>query len=117
MRTILIFLAAWLMVMPGIAYDQRDGSNGVPFLPPDPSLKTTDPFYAVQHIPVVLDPNLPPIFGGPMPKPESADWMNLSEHNKKLNSTTERIIAINSYALTEYQMRRANITAGQESWL
>ncbi|MCK9570412.1 hypothetical protein M0R72_15805 [Candidatus Pacearchaeota archaeon] len=103
--------------MPVIAYDQREGNNAIPMLAPDPSLKTTDPFYGgIQH-PDNSGPSyqLPPIFGGPAPI--ILDWMNLSEHNEKLNMTTKNIVAINSYALTEDQMSRAGIPVGEENYL
>jgi hypothetical protein len=90
----------------------------VPFLAPDPSLKTTDPFYLGTSSKEQSRANaviLPPIFGGPMPVAD--DWMNLSEHNEKLNSSTKKITAINSYALTEEQMARANIKPGEENYL
>lgn len=110
-------LLALFLTGTGIAYDQRDGSNGVPFLAPDPSLKTTDPFYdgMMESVGVAPAYQLPPIFGGPAPV--TVDWMNLSEHNEKLNTSTKKITAVNSYALTEDQMVRANITNGQENWL
>jgi hypothetical protein len=62
-------------------------------------------------------PRSPPVFGGEMPASKSSDWMNLSEHNKKLDSNTTYITAISSYELTEEQMVRANVPMGQESWL
>jgi len=110
-------LLALCLIGQGIAYDQRDGSNGVPFLAPDPSLKTTDSFYGgmMPSTSLAIDPTLPPIFGGPAPI--IIDWMNLSEHNEKLNSSTQKITAINSYALTEDQMVRANIPLGGENYL
>jgi hypothetical protein len=111
-----------LMALPALA-DQRD-MNTLPMLTPDPSLKTTDSFYAnkgceymgASEVSGIL---LPPVFGGPMPTatPEQPAWMNLTEHNEKLNSSTRYITAIDSYALTEEQMVRANVTMGDESWL
>lgn len=114
MKYIAITLMGLLLAGNVSAYDQRDGSNGVPFLPPDPSLKTTDSFY----VPLTIDLGyqLPAIFGGPEPKttPEF-DWMNLTAHNEKLNSTTKNIVAINSYSLTEGQMR--DVPLGEENYL
>ena len=113
-----LYLALLALFLTGTctAYDQRDGSNGVPYLAPDPSLKTTDAFYLPDQIPDRQnDVILPPIFGGPMPVIK--DWMNLSEHNEKLNMTTKNIVAINSYALTEDQMNRAGIPIGEENYL
>jgi len=110
-------LLALFLIGQGIAYDQRDGSNGVPYLAPDPSLKTTDPFYGGMQHPDTsgISYQLPPIFGGPAPR--ILDWMNMSEHNEKLNATTKKIVAINSYSLTEDQMVRANIPLGGENYL
>jgi hypothetical protein len=111
-------LALGLLLVPVLG-DQRDGSNAIGYLPPDPSLKTTDPFYLSQPEAagqMALGYALPPIFGGAAPVPiVPEDWMNLSEHNEKLNDTVEKIVAANSYALTEWQMR--DIPLGQENYL
>jgi len=111
-----------MLVVPVMA-DQRDGSNGVPFLPPDPSLKTTDAFYrgtCCQYIGPEPAPAyvLPPIFGGPVIEPpENKSWMDLSEHEKKISTETKTLTAKSSYELTETQMQRANLPLGQERWL
>jgi len=104
-----------LLLAPCIA-DQRDGSNGVPFLTPDPSLKTTDSFYAHSGCQYVGSSSyvLPPIFGGPAII-EEPPWMNLTEHQENLNLTTKEITAASSYELTEKQME--GIKLGEESWL
>jgi hypothetical protein len=113
-----ILLAVGFLLLPALAQDPRI-SYAVPYLAPDPSLKTTDRFYAGQCEVTggVPDIRLPPVFGGEMPASKSSDWMNLSEHNKKLDSNTTYITAISSYELTEEQMVRANVPMGQESWL
>ena len=111
------------LIVPGIAVDSRSGSNGVPFLAPDPSLKTTDPFlarlggqYIGQASPAY---QLPPIFGGPSllkEEQEEPEWMNLTAHNKKLKN--EGVILIGSaYDMTEDQMTRAGVELGKEGWL
>jgi len=114
---LLIAILTLFLIGTCVAYDQRDGSNGVPYLAPDPSLKTTDPFYGGMMEPVGVAPayQLPPIFGGS--SPVIKDWMNLTDHNEKLNSSTKKIVAINSYALTEDQMTKANIALGEENFL
>jgi len=119
MKAILVLL---LVLVPAMA-DQRDGSNGVPFLAPDPSLKTTDAFYrgaGCQYVGEEPAPAyvLPPIFGGSaIEPPENKSWMDLSEHNKKISTETTTLTAKSSYELTETQMQRANLPLGQEGWL
>ena len=124
MKILEIITLALLLAVPGMAYDQRDGSNGVPFLPPDPSLKTTDAFMAnlgAQYAaPVTVDSGyqLPPIFGGSLPLENSTDaWMDLSEHDRKLYAGPKSITAASSYDLTEAQLAKGNVTLGAESWL
>ncbi|MFA5378923.1 MAG: hypothetical protein WC455_24430 [Dehalococcoidia bacterium] len=120
MKTILLILI--MLLAPALA-DPRDGSNGVPFLPPDPSLKTTDSFYrgtGCQYVGPEPAPAyvLPPIFGGPVVEPqENESWMDLSEHNEKISIETKTLTAKSSYELTENQMQRANLTLGSEGWL
>jgi len=119
---VLVALMA-LLAVPGIAADSRDGSNGVPFLAPDPSLKTSDPFLANlggQFIGQVSPAyQLPPIFGGPSilkEEQEEPEWMNLTEHNKKINNEGKTYIG-SSFDLTEDQMTRAGVALGKEGWL
>jgi hypothetical protein len=125
MKLILSILAALLLVASGIA-DQRDGSYGVPYLAPDPSLKTTDPFYAGTGCnyegPGARSRSiLPPIFGGPAPiiKPVESWWnATATAHAEKTNgSENEVLVVANSYELTEYQMKKANIPLGEENYL
>jgi hypothetical protein len=122
MKTIVALMVLMALIVPGIAMDQRDGSNGVPFLAPDPSLKTTDRFLANmggQYIGEVSQAyQLPPIFGGPMPATESDDpaWMNLTAHNQKLNNEGKLYIG-SAYDMTEEQLGRAGIELGKEAWL
>lgn len=122
MKIFAAIIVALLFAVPCIAMDQRDGSNGVPFLAPDPSLKTSDRFLANlggQYIGEVSEAyQLPPIFGGPMPATESEDpaWMNLTAHNAKLNNEGPILIG-SAYDMTEDQLGRAGIKIGKESWL
>lgn len=119
----LIVLAAMLFVVPIMAMDQRDGSNGVPFLKPESELKTTDSFYtamgATDVSNGVIGYQLPEVFGGPhIPKvgeTNEPDWMNLTAHNMKLGNNS--IKAASSYALTEGQMIRGNVSLGKENYL
>jgi hypothetical protein len=122
MKTIVALIALLALIVPGIAADQRDGSNGVPFLAPDPSLKTTDRFYegtGCQFIGGVAQAyRLPPIFGGPsiLKEQEEPEWMNLTAHNKKINNEGKTYIG-SSFDLTEDQMTRAGVELGKEGWL
>jgi hypothetical protein len=123
---ILVLLA--LLVVPCIASaDQRSGSYGVPFIPPDASLKTTDPFYGGimerqygtvnGNMPLSDDPWAGLILSpdGKGNNSESSFW-NMTDHNEKLQNIG-KIAASNSYDLTEAQMKRAGIALGSESWL
>jgi hypothetical protein len=110
----------------------------IPYLTPDPSLKTTDPLYgsmgAEYYGPVATDGyTLPPIFdqnvdvkdlvGEPENKSlvrsdlSSDPWMSNKAHNVKMDSETKHITALSSYDVTEDQLVRGNITLGSESWL
>lgn len=120
-----VILALLLLVTPGIASDPRN-MHTLPMLSPDPSLKTSDPFYMGQCEFIdygnVWDGHmLPPIFSGELFQPTNAnataqvDWMNLSEHNDKMNSTTKEITAASSYDLTDAQMK--DVPLGEEQWL
>ena len=129
MRTILALITLLIMAGSVSAYDQRSGSNGVPFVPPDPSLKTTDPFYggimARQY--GTVNGNMPESSSNPwaglsvspdgkeVNNSEHSFW-NMTDHNEKLGNIGH-ITAENSYDLTEGQMERAGIAPGQESWL
>jgi hypothetical protein len=128
MRTIMALIALLLIAGPISAYDQRSGSNGVPYLPPDPSLVTSDTFYggimARQYgtvngnLPDASDPwaglSLSPD-GKDINSSEQAFW-NMTGHNVKLQNIG-KITAANSYDLTEAEMKRAGSAPGQESWL
>ena len=128
MRTILALIALLIMAGSVSAYDQRSGSNGVPFVPPDPSLKTTDPFYGgiMERQYGTVNGNMPstgdPWAGlsvsptGKATNDSEQSFWNLTDHNEKLGNIGN-IIAANSYDLTEGQMERAGIAPGQESWL
>ena len=115
-------ILALLLITPGIASDPRS-MHTLPMLSPDPSLKTSDPFYMGQC--EFIDSGnvwdgyvLPPIFSGEPFQPTNAtpvDWMNLSEHNEKINSTTKELTAASSYDLTESQMK--DVPLGEEQWL
>ncbi len=117
-----VILALLLLITPCIASDPRN-MHTLPMLSPDPSLKTSDPFYMGQC--EFIDSGnvwdgyvLPPIFSGEPFQPTNAtpvDWMNLSEHNEKINSTTKEITAASSYDLTEAQMK--DVPLGEEQWL
>ena len=118
MKILAIITLALMLAVPVIAYDQREGNNAIPMLPPDPSLKTTDAFYGGQPA-SALDPvyQLPPIFGGAAPVIMLAppDWMDLSSHNAKMNATNQSTTAANSFELTATQMK--DVPLGSEQWL
>lgn len=122
MKLISIFLIGLLLAGLASAYDPREASAGTPFVQPDLSLVTNDPFLlakmGIQVIPLT-DPSyaLPGIFGGPMPTTEKAApaWMDLTAHNAKLNATNHSIVAASSYDLTARQME--DVPLGQEGWL
>ena len=66
MRKLIAILCISLLSIGAVAaYDVRETSWGVPFLKPDPSLKTTDPFYGNQGAAYIgpADPayQLPPV--------------------------------------------------------
>lgn len=136
-KSVAIIAIVLAMTMIVSAYDPRV-AYAVPYLAPDPSLKTTDPMYGnmgAEYVgPIIAGYQLPPIFqdgisvedltGGAVENkslfrsdltPDA--WMNTNEHDKKLNSETKHITALSSYDVTEDQMRRGNITNGAESWL
>ena len=125
-------LIALLFAVPAVAYDQRDGSNGVPFLKPDPSLKTTDPFYGGQPANQPADSMLAPIFGGaasgqvsasPLPPvfggsaPVTDEWMNLSKHNEKISTEPITITAANMDAVPAKYANNNTVAWGTEQWL
>jgi len=122
MRYIISILAFMALVMIVSAYDQRDGSNGVPYLPSDPSLVTSDPFYkdSAHYIGPAENPayQLPAIFADEKYEPAKFNdpWMNSrTSHveNKKIT-----VIAKSSYDLPEYLTNDTkNIPLGSESWL
>jgi len=111
-----------LFVAPVIAYDQRDGSNAIGFLPPDPSLKTTDSFYrgtgcqyeGPEPAPAYV---LPPIFGGPVIEPqENKSWMDLSEHNAKFGDISVTVGSSNDLSdslLSRWQAQDVKIEDGK----
>lgn len=70
MRTMIaVALIAIAMISIGIAgaIDVRETSYGVPFLPADPSLKTTDPFYGGHGATLIgQDYQLPAVLTGKM---------------------------------------------------
>ncbi len=117
-----------LLIAPSLA-DQRDGSNSIPFLPPDPSLKTTDSFYMGSGC-IYLGPvpdqdgayQLPPIFANPNEigaelSDASGSTLNLTEHEKKMRTDALKIVAANSYDLSEDEMTAAKIGLGEENYL
>jgi hypothetical protein len=130
-RFILALIAIAILVVPSMAYDQRSGSHGVPYIPPDPSLKTTDPFYVA-----IMDRQ----YGSNSASTNSMDnedpWAGilnstdptkpLNSSNSSLNSTPKPIVdALPSHIiqaasindLTDAQIQAAGLKPGQGSWL
>lgn len=109
-----------LIVVPCIAVDIRETSYSVPFLAPDITLKTTDPFYIAQGAATIGQINalngyrLPPVLTGDITQDDTPDWMNLS--NVK-NSENKTITVSNLYELTDDQLNKYGVKPGQESWL
>lgn len=110
-----------ILLAPALA-DPRDGSNGVPFLPPDPSLKTTDSFYrgtGCQYVGPEPAPAyvLPPIFGGPAIEPqENRSWMDLSSHNTKFGDISVAVGSSNDLSdsqLSRWQAQDVKIEDGK----
>lgn len=107
------------------AVDQRDGSNSVQFLAPDPSLKTSDSFYTARGAQSmgytvqngINTYDLPDIFSMPLDAYHAKYNVDekVSDHDEKMKDIV--YIANNSYDLTEYQMQRANVTLGSENYL
>jgi hypothetical protein len=116
-------------------------SYTIKFLPADPSLKTTDPFYGGIEKPNVMENYvLPPVFGGPMPESYTrgveAGLINTSNESLKaafiMNYIIQRpglkLVKTENKSLVEYknvgfgdlterEFERANITLGSENWL
>ncbi|MCK9571615.1 hypothetical protein M0R72_21875 [Candidatus Pacearchaeota archaeon] len=118
MKAILILI---VLFAPALA-DQRDGSNGVPFLTPDPSLVTTDAFYrgtGCQYIgPGPMSAYvLPPIFGGPVIEPqENKSWMDHSAHDAKfgdISITVGSASDLSDSQLSRWQAQDVKIIDGQ----
>lgn len=64
-KLITVLSLALLAVGMAGAFDVRETSWGVPFLPADPSLKTTDPFYGDRGATMIeQDYRLPPVLTG-----------------------------------------------------
>lgn len=75
MKTMIAALALIAMIGVGIAgaVDVRETSWGVPFLPADPSLKTTDPFYGDHGATLIgQDYQLPAVLTGQMDRNATA---------------------------------------------
>jgi hypothetical protein len=106
-----IVLSVLLMASICAGYTDSRVAYSIPMLPPDPSLKTTDPFYGGMGAQMVGNYALPAIFGGPVVGDEGL---------KATKTNTKSLISfsnVSSYDLSEEEMIRANITIGQESWL
>lgn len=66
-KMIAILCVSLLSIGMVAAYDTRETAWGVPFLPADPSLKTTDPFYGDRGATMIeQDYRLPPVLTGKM---------------------------------------------------
>jgi hypothetical protein len=101
------------------AYDPRVAYS-IPYLQPDPSLKTTDPLYLGMmggEVTIDLDYTLPPIFGGSIitPTPER-DWMYVETRPKFMNSSDVKITANSSYDVP-LDILNKYVPDGEESWL
>ena len=69
MRNMIAVVALIAMIGAGIAVDVRETSWGIPFLAPDPSLKTTDAFYGARGATLIGQEStyqLPPVLTGKM---------------------------------------------------
>ena len=105
-------------------------SYSVPFNDPDPSLKTTDPFYLNKmgydvNVEGNTNSNGQIEFGGViLPSlfqdiDEAEDGWKIEEIKFNITENKSLIKITNAQAidLTESQMQRANISLGDESWL
>ena len=75
MKTMIAVMALIAMISAGIAgaIDVRETSWGVPFLPADPSLKTTDAFYGARGATLIgQDYQLPAVLTGQMDRNATA---------------------------------------------
>lgn len=121
MRTILVLFALLIMAGAASAYENRGGA-GTPWIPPDASLKTTDPFYQGM---------MERQYGTPMPSndpwvgipeahvnttaPSGDPWMNLDSHNAKVGNL--HFVVTDAYGMTEGQLQAAGVPLGKEGWL
>lgn len=123
MRIVGILICLMLCIAFANARDPSDPrfAYSIPFLPPDKSLKTTDPLYAGKCIFIV---NVVQPVAGPHPDPWAAMYQGsvsapatYGDPWAQIPSTSRRFIAASSYDLSEAQMQRAGIALGAESWL
>lgn len=115
LKTMLKITIAIAMIMNfASGYSDPRVSYSIPYNDPDPSLRTTDPFYGGINT-LGADYILPPIFGGEIVigNEERPGLKPIKTSNKTLTSFEN----VSAYDLTEDEMIRANITAGKESWL
>jgi len=115
-RFVIVGLVVLLMATICAGYTDSRVAYSIPFAKPDPSLKTTDPFYGSMGAQLVGQNGnmvLPPIFGGPMIEQVDMGLIPEKTNTKSLVSFSN----VSAYDLSENEMIRANITMGQESWL
>ena len=112
------------------AYSDPRVSYTVPFNSPDPSLKTSDPFYLNKmgydvNVAGNTNSNGQIEFGGVrLPSlfqdiDEAEEGWKIEERKFNITDNKSLIKITNAQAidLTEAQMQRANISLGDESWL
>lgn len=120
MKTVIALIAlVALVTVPGIAVDVRETSWGVPFLAPDPSLKTTDPFYANQGATYIgpIDTasyRLPPVLTQNISKPQTRGDPWMATGPRKSSLTTNLTLAESS-ELTDAQIDKLYPQTGQIS--
>ena len=121
---ICVMIAIAAIMVTANAYSDSRISYSVPFNDPDPSLKTSDPFYLnkmgyeVSTDRDVGDYKLPALFEDIDEVYAKGDYnINERKFNITENKTLIKITNAQAIDLTEAQMQRANISLGQESWL
>ena len=122
-KMIAILCISLLSVGMVAAYDVRETSWGVPFLKPDPSLKTTDPFYGSQGAAYIgpvdtMAYQLPPVLTQKnlsKPQTQGDPWMASGPRKK---SETVNLTAFSLNDLTGPQIdRMTNESVEAAPWI
>jgi hypothetical protein len=122
-KMIAILCISLLSVGMVAAYDVRETSWGVPFLAPDPSLKTTDPFYGNQGAAYIgpvdtASYQLPPVLTQKTlsnPQTQGDPWMASGPRKK---SETVNLTAFSLNDLTGPQIdRMTNVSVEGAPWI